>query len=184
MKKNVTKLFLWILVVILSISLFGCGGVPDTVRSSVDTTPENVTMIQQNYADKRHSDVAFSEMTYERPDIEGIRAQIDDLLDGIDRGTPVEEMIAAYETLREEYAHADSMLSLAYLLYAFDVTETYYRDEYSYLQTVLSNLDADMENVSIKLFESSGEAVELAKDSFGIGYVETTSAVRFRHSSF
>ncbi len=174
MKKNVTKLLLWILITVLSATVcFACDEAPDTVRSSVGETPQNVTSNSEYDRKSNRDDVTFTEMTYERPDIDGMRAQMDDLRDGIDRGKPADEMIAAYETLRAEYAHADSMLSLAYLLYAFDVTEPYYRNEYSYLQTELSILDADMESVSIELFESSGEAEQLARESFGEGYVET-----------
>ena len=173
MKKHVTKILLWLSAAILSLTLLGCDEIPDTVRSSTSKTPENVTTNTQYESYTKHDDVTFTEMIYERPDIDAMRAEMDDLLDGIDRGKPAEEMMAAYEALRQEYSHADSMLSLAYLLYAFDVTEPYYRNEYSYLQTELSILDADMETVSIELFESSGEAEELARESFGEGYVET-----------
>ena len=173
MNKHVTKALLWLAIAILPLTLTGCDKIPDVVRSSASTTPDSITSQSDYEASENHGDVTFTDMVYERPDIDAMRAQMDDLLDGIDRGKPAEEMIAAYETLRNEYAHADSMLSLAYLLYAFDVTEPYYRNEYSYLQTELSILDADMESVSIELFESSGEAEQLAKDSFGEGYVET-----------
>jgi len=173
MKKRVTKILAWLIMALMLLSLTaGCDSVPDTVRSTVDTANESVTSSTEYKPNEQHANVTFTDMVYERPDIDVMRAQMDDLLDGIDRGKPAEEMIAAYETLREEYAHADSMLSLAYLLYAFDVTESYYRNEYSYLQTELSILDADMENVSYELFESSGEIEQLAKDSFGEGYVE------------
>ena len=111
-------------------------------------------------------------MTYVRPDIDGMYAAMDDLQDGIKRGKNAEDMIAAYQALQEQYSHADSMLSLIYLLYAFDVTDSANRDEYAYLQSTLSELDAQMQGVSAQLFESSDEAKQLAQDSFGKGYVE------------
>lgn len=122
---------------------------------------------------KAHPDVTFSQMVYERPDLDDLRAQLDDLENGIQSGKPAQEMISSYRSLQKQYAHADSMLSLAYLLYAFDVTESFYRDEYAYLQSTLSELDAEMEGVSYALFESSSEAEALAKESFGEDYVNT-----------
>jgi hypothetical protein len=116
---------------------------------------------------------AITGMAYERPDIDGLSARIDDLFDEIDGKKPAPELIAAYETLREEYAHADSMVSLAYLLYAFDVTEPYYKNEYAYLQSALNAVDADMESVSLELINSSGEARTLVAEAFGEGYVES-----------
>lgn len=120
----------------------------------------------------QREDVSFSDMFYERPDIEAMEARLDDLKTGIVAGKPVPDLISAYQTLQELYAHADSMMSLAYLLYAFDVTESFYRDEYAYLQSSLSVLDGEMEGVSAALFESSDEAKQLANETFGSDYVE------------
>ena len=105
--------------------------------------------------------------------IDGMVAAMDDLQSGIQDGKdPPRRWSAAYQALQAQYSHADSMLSLAYLLYAFDVTNTQGRDEYAYLQSALSELDADMQGVSAALFESSDEAQALAKESFGEGYVD------------
>lgn len=120
----------------------------------------------------QREDVSFSDMVYERPDIEAMGARLDDLKTGIVAGKPAPDLISAYQTLQDLYAHADSMMSLAYLLYAFDVTESFYRDEYAYLQSSLSVLDGEMEGVSAALFESSDEAKQLANETFGSDYVK------------
>jgi len=112
-------------------------------------------------------------MTYQRPDIEGMQAQMDTLKSDVENGKPVQMLITDYRALQKQYSHADSMLSLAYLLYATDVTQSYYRDEYAYLQSALSELDADMQSVSYALFESSSEAEAMAKESFGEDYVDS-----------
>lgn len=197
MKQRVTKWIAALCAAVLALSVFGCALGSDTVVSSAyggvgvsvsgetgsavpeetDSAglvqPESVSPEPPLLPSNLHTDVTFSEMVYERPDIEGMQAQLDDLKDGILRGEPAPEMISAYRSLQERYAHADSMLSLAYLLYAFDVTQTFYRDEYAYLQSALSELDGDMQGASLALFESSSEAETLARESFGEDYVET-----------
>ncbi|MBA4347733.1 MAG: hypothetical protein C0413_02660 [Clostridiales bacterium] len=111
-------------------------------------------------------------MTYIRPDIEQMRVAMDDLKSGIKRDKDAEQLLDDYKTLQEQYSHADSMLSLIYLLYAFDVTNQGNRDEYAYLQSALSELDAEMQAVSADLFESSDKTQQIARESFGEGYVD------------
>ena len=173
MKIRVTKLIALIMAACILAALSACGGGTDVIHSSALGATQEVTSDKTDQRENKHEDVTLSNMFYERPDIGAMQAEMDDLLDGLDRGKPAGEMIELYETLQQQYAHADSMLSLAYLLYAFDVTEPYYKNEYAYLQSVLGTLDADMENVSVQLFESSEEAEELARQSFGEGYVDT-----------
>lgn len=152
--------------------LSACFGSNSVIHSSVSWPEETVSYQEPAAPDAEHESVTLSDMTYQRPDIDGMRNAMDDLKSGIADGKPAEDMIAAYESLQQQYDHADSMLSLAYLLYAFDVTDAYYRDEYAYLQSALSELDGDMQSVSASLFESSAEAEQLAVESFGEGYVD------------
>ncbi len=173
MKKRVTKILIIFMTVILLTVQAACGENSDVIRSSSLGAAQDVTFDEPAQGGIGDKNVTLSSMVYERPDIPAMRAQMDDLLDGVEREKPAEQMIAAYQELQQQYAHADSMLALAYLLYAFDVTEPYYKNEYAYLQSELSLLDSDMENVSIRLFESSEEAQRLARESFGEGYVET-----------
>lgn len=154
-----------LLASLLLLAACGCGASP---REDAQSSPEPIV-----FAPLTRENVTFSEMEYARPDIEMMRAQMDDLMDGVHEGKDPGEMMAQYQSLQAQYAHADSMMALAYLLYAFDVTEPYYREEYAFLQSELSKLDMDMTEVSIALFESSDEARLLAQESFGEEYVET-----------
>lgn len=173
MKIRVTKSFALIAAACMLAALSACGGETGTIHSSALGATQEVTSDETDQYENTHANVTLSNMFYERPDIGSMQAEVDDLIDGLDRGKPAEEMIELYETLQQQYAHADSMLSLAYLLYAFDVTEPYYKNEYAYLQSALGTLDAEMESVSVQLFESSDEAEKLARQSFGEGYVDT-----------
>lgn len=154
------------------ILLSACSGGGDSVVSSVSNAKPAATYNIPVRPDITHRDVTISDMAYERPDIDGIRAAISDLQAQIKRGGNAEELFAVYQQIQKQYSHADSMLSLIYLLYAFDVTNEANRNEYAFLQSDLSELDAAMETVSAALFESSDQAKDLAKQSFGEGYVD------------
>jgi M3 family oligoendopeptidase len=188
MKKSVTKWIAVLCAALLTLGTFGCAGGSDSVVSSayagVDSgndsaqptataEPSYGTFQSNLLPSTAHADVTFAQMAYERPDIEGMQAQMNTLKDDVQSGKPVQMLITAYRALQTQYAHADSMLSLAYLLYATDVTQSYYRDEYAYLQSTLGELDADMEGVSYALFDSSSEAQAMAKESFGEDYVDS-----------
>ncbi|MCE5189709.1 MAG: hypothetical protein LLF75_11105 [Eubacteriales bacterium] len=196
MKLRVTKWIAILCATAVALSAFGCASGSDTVISSayggagastsggtgdassgtgsfVAAQSDSDTAKSGLLPSSQHPDVTFSQMVYERPDIADMQAQLDGLKDSIRSGVPASDLIAAYRTLQDRYSHADSMLSLAYLLYATDVTQDYYRDEYAYLQSALSELDGDMEGLSYALFQSSNEAESLAKESFGEEYVNT-----------
>ena len=172
MKKNVTKIKLLSGALAALFFLTACSGGDAVIHSSAGSSSDQATFDTTYSSEKVHEDVTLSDMVFSYPDIDGMRAAMDDLQSGVESGKPAEDMIAAYEALQEQYSHADSMLSLCYLLYAFDVTDATYRDTYAELQSALTSLDTDMQNVSATLFESSTEAEKLAKESFGEGYVE------------
>lgn len=173
MKKNVTIIKLLSGALAALFFLTACSANGDSViHSTVGNSSNQATFENAYTSEKAHEDVTLSDMVFSYPDIDSMRAAMDDLQAGVESGKPAEDMIAAYDALQKQYSHADSMLSLCYLLYAFDVTDETYRDTYAELQSALTELDTDMQNVSATLFESSNEAEKLAKESFGDGYVE------------
>ena len=172
MNTYVTKRMLLSAVLAAVFFLSACGMGGGSISSSAGGAAQEATYNEPALPDIAHENVTLADMVYERPDIDGMVAAMEDLQSGIKDGKDAKEMIAAYQALQAQYSHADSMLSLAYLLYAFDVTNTQGRDEYAYLQSALSELDANMQGVSAALFESSDEAQALAKESFGEGYVD------------
>lgn len=172
MKHRVTKQNILLLTLALVMLLSSCASGGDTIISSSNYAPQSDTYSAPVRPDITHEDVTISDMTYQRPDIDGMRAAMKDLRDGIKHGKDATELISAYEQIQQMYNNADSMLALIYLRYAFDVTDTSIREEYAYLQSALYELDAEMETVSIALFESSGEVRELAEQAFGEGFVD------------
>ena len=173
MKDHVTKLIALFTILAMVFSLCACSGGSGTIRSTTVETQESVTTSAPVTTTPQHENVTVADMAYERPDLDGIRAKIDDLESDISRGKSAEELFDAYESIQADYAHADSMLSLSYLLYALDVTETFYQNEYAYLQSELGMLDSEMETVSVHLFDSSDQAKALCEEKLGVFYVDS-----------
>ena len=165
--KNCVKRVVALCLCAISLVSMGCKRQP--LQGSTPL-PTGTPLLIQSYS---HQDVALSDMKYTRPDVELIAARLDDLLRGISIGKPVDEMIAEYNEILNLYNEADAMSSLAYLNYAFDVTNDYYQGEYAFLQSALSELDLSMTQASIALFESSDEAEAAARTAFGSEYVDT-----------
>lgn len=172
MKQYVTKSKIIALTLAVIFLLSACSGGGNQVVSSVSSYAPADTYTAPERTDIDREDVTIADMVYERPDIDGIRAAIEDLQDEIKHKQDATELFQTYQDIQSQYSHADSMLSLLYLIYAFDVTNTVNREEYAYLQSALTELDAEMETVSYALFESSGEAKQIAAESLGEGYVE------------
>lgn len=173
MKVHVTKPIALFTILAMVFSLFACSSGSKTIRSTTVSSQEAVTTSSPVTTSAQHKNVTVADMVYERPDLEQIRAKIDDLESDISRGKSAEELFASYEAIQADYAHADSMLSLSYLLYALDVTESYYKNEYAFLQSELGELDSEMETVSVHLFDSSDEAKALCREKLGEFYMES-----------
>lgn len=120
----------------------------------------------------QHRDVSLADMAYERPDIARMETMLTQLGEDIASGADAHRLLADYDAVCRLYRDAESQMALAYLLYAFDVTEDFYQAEYADLSNALHALDIAMSDVSIALFESSDEARALAKTRYGERYIE------------
>ena len=152
--------------------LYSCGILPAGTAATAAPTATHKTEIACKLTKASHENVTFEEMVYERPDIASIQNAIDALQNDIDVNKPAEQLMQSYQSLKEQYDHADSMLSLIYLRYAFDVTNPSNREEYASLQSDLSALDSQMQRVSESLFGLSDEVKNLAIQTLGEGFVD------------
>ncbi|MBR0444250.1 MAG: M2 family metallopeptidase [Clostridia bacterium] len=120
-----------------------------------------------NVPETEEEEVLFSDIKYEKPDTAKISDAIRQLDAVIDAGESApDSVLDQYDAVLEMYNHLDSEESLAYVLYAMDVTEDYYSDEYDFLVEELNRIDLELTDVSIKLFESDKYA-EPMLDRYG-----------------
>lgn len=117
-------------------------------------------------ASAAHAQVPFSEMAYERPDLDALSELLTELLLDEEKGVGTETLLDRYDEALARFNAADSMLSLCYVRYAHDVSDEYYREEYAYLETELNALDLAMTDVSLALLSRGDEARARWGDGF------------------
>ncbi len=123
------------------------------------------------------SPIPIDRLSYEAPDLGALEAALNALLADIDAGnTESSALMGRYDQVLTMYDKADAASQIAYLLYAGDVTDSVYWDEYSRITETLLILDLDMTDVSVSLFDSSEEAERLARARYGDGFVDAVYA--------
>lgn len=120
-----------------------------------------------------HANIPFSEMAYERPDTGALADQLDALLADAQGTADSKRLLDRYDEVLARFNEADSQLSLCYVYYAHDVTDTYYQEEYAWLQTELNALDLAMSDVSLALLERDEAA---ARARWGDEYADAVLA--------
>ncbi|MBQ6425246.1 MAG: M2 family metallopeptidase [Clostridia bacterium] len=186
MKKRLIKIVAILLVALCAMQTAGCMCVPVAALSAIaaaeavahkdDLDAVLITesgndvvlpMPSGNVPETEEEEVLFSDIKYEKPDTAKISDAIRQLDAVIDAGESApDSVLDQYDAVLEMYNHLDSEESLAYVLYAMDVTEDYYSDEYDFLVEELNRIDLELTDVSIKLFESDKYA-EPMLDRYG-----------------
>lgn len=191
MKSILKKWIALLLCVMLCIASSGCVSTylyaklfsdlvdADTYTQSVPTTPEATAapdMTDDAAIITPHEDVSFSGMVYVRPDVDQLENDLNALLkDVASDAFDADTLLARYDEVKTAYDTADSQMSLAYLLYAFDVTTDEYKDEYDFLANELTDLDLLMTELSISLLESDNTK-DAAAAAWGEDYVDAVYA--------
>lgn len=123
-----------------------------------------------------HEDVLFADMVYTRPDTEQLEQDLNALVADVASGKyDPDTLLARYDTVKAAYDAANSQMSLAYLLYAFDVTVDDYKDEYDFLANKLTDLDLLMTDVSIALLEDDATK-DATEQAWSQDYIDTVYA--------
>ena len=110
-----------LLVVVMLLSVSGCSLLFGIIRGIDGQMPNGVT-------DNRDKIVAFSELEYERPDIDEISDLADDVRKLVDKGKVNDKLIGAYEEFYDAYAHYITMSNLALIRSNLVTSDEYYDD--------------------------------------------------------
>ena len=124
MKSYVTKIRIISIALSALFLLSACGKLPESAAAAVPTNATQETQTASKLTEISHENVTLDDMVYKRPDIDAIQSAITVLESDIDANKPAQELIQSYQAVQAQYSHADSMLSLIYLRYAFDVTNS------------------------------------------------------------
>lgn len=146
---------------------------PYLIEAPVQTVPGSTDWMN---GESDRPEVRFSDMEYRRPDTDAIYDAIEQLQSDLESGEfDADTLIARYQEVLDLYDAADSQCSLAYVLYAMDVTEPYYQDEYNALTAALNDIDLSLTDVSIALFEDQESGADMT-DRFGKSFEDAVYA--------
>lgn len=97
---------------------------------------------------------SFSEIQYERPDVEALVKAYGDVQTMVEEEKDVEDIVSAYEAVFEEHTYFDTMNSLAYIRYSLDLSDSYYDEEYNWCEEQSPLLNQAQEKCFVAMSES------------------------------
>ena len=116
--------------------------------------------------------VAFSEMTYERLDVDGYLEKVSAATQTItENKVSYKKQFNKLTDLNEGYWDYYTMYTLAYIRYAINTNDTFYKDEYVYLGEKRPTLSQALENLYVACSQSKYKG-KFEQDYFGEGYLD------------
>ncbi|MBP5729963.1 MAG: hypothetical protein J6X19_02055 [Clostridia bacterium] len=116
--------------------------------------------------------VKFSEMKYERPDIDATITKVENLIAHIeDNDYAYKTQLKMLEDLDEDYLEINSMYSLSYIKFAIDTTDEFWVAETAYFDENLPLLQGALDDLFVACAQSENVA-KFEEDYFGEGGLE------------
>lgn len=115
--------------------------------------------------------VAFSQIEYERPNVESLISRINDVTSFIKSDATAEEVLDALYELDPYCADFTTMDSVAYIYYCINLSDTFFKDEYDYLENQAPLIEKALE----LLYEAAADSpykAELEDEYFGEGFLD------------
>lgn len=151
------------LLLALVLLLQGCG-----LRHAEDIPPtDGIQSVSRPY-EPLLEPVAFSRLTYERPESEALLAELNALAEDIN-DLSLEEAITRYLDAYDGYVLFGTMTQLAYILYTLDLDDTALGEEYNLCNAELLLLSQALENCYIAM-TASDLRTALEDEVFGEGF--------------
>ena len=82
----------------------------------------------------------FSEMEYNRPDMEALKAVIAEATENVKNAKSAEEVRAAYFSVQEKEEQADTMYTIAHVRNTIDTSDEFYDGEMAWLREAYAQL--------------------------------------------
>ena len=115
--------------------------------------------------------VPFDEMPYERPDLDALRVGIEAVGQALDSGADYETLEPLLDFCWDEQNAFYTMYSIAFIRSCQDTTDTFYADEYAWLDETSADVDQLMEKFYFRC-GMSDMAQELEEKYFWPGFAE------------
>ena len=115
--------------------------------------------------------VPFDEMPYERPTLDDLDAAIEAVGEALDAGEPYEVVESLLDACDDAYNAFYTMYSIAFIRSCQDTTDTFYADEYAWLDETSADVSQKIEKMYFRC-GMSDMAQELEEKYFWPGFAE------------
>ncbi len=136
------------------------------VLSGIPDVPEEII--------PEHSDLNYSDMVYERPDLDAIYSNLDEALvmaetDAGDSDV-AEELLSLYDEILAQISELDTMETLADIENSIDLTNEFYENEVTLLDSEFNKIDNRMNELTEAILNSS--YAEIFTDHVGEDFID------------
>ena len=171
MKRNHFRLrYLWLLLC-LALLISGCNLTKDPFPSGQDTPPVTTTQSPAQETPSSspsssgiltvpeeivpsHSPLSYEDIIYERPDLNQVYDTADQLLALTEEDGTESQILSLYDSLLSQLDHVSTMRTLASLKNSIDLSDEFYEEEMLLLETELTKMDNDMNEVTGAILDS------------------------------
>ncbi len=124
--------------------------------SKEDSVPMDESSLDESVSDSlQRANMDFQDMTYERPDMEGIYAECDRLLQTLSLGLrSSRQVLSLYDELLDDFDHVCTLYTLASLYSDLDLSDGYYLEEISFLSEAMNELSYRLTEITDTLLLS------------------------------
>ena len=98
--------------------------------------------------------IKFSEMKYERPDVEALKAKLIDYTAKLKAAASYEEAKALFLALEEDQKHLSTMANLCSIRHSIDTRDEFYDAEEQFMDNAMPELQQYMQEWTLALLES------------------------------
>ncbi|MGI6199708.1 MAG: peptidase M3 [Christensenellales bacterium] len=161
------------LILALAMALTGCKGAPAASAApqpSADQASQAPASAEPLPTDDVHGQVAFADMAYRRPDIDGINAKIDQALAWAQEGGKQQETLQLYQEIIDALSDYDTMNTLASIHYDLDLTDADLEAEVTLLEDAWTKLDNRMNQLTGAIM--AGEYAEAFEQQWGRAFID------------
>lgn len=156
----------WILCLVTLLS--GCSGI---LERAMQNARDKVEAVEQPDTDV----IAFAELEYVRPEMEKLQGLVDDCRQSAKDGKNYLELNVDLNKFYDFIYEFGTMMNLANIRYAQNLTDAYYKGEYEYCVSQTSKVESMMEELFVALAQS-GHVDKLEENVFGEGFFDAYMA--------
>lgn len=113
----------------------------------------------------------FADIAYTRPDADALCEEFSALTAAAEDGAAAEDILSSFYPVYDNYYHFYTMDTVANIRYYADMSNTYYQEEYEYIEQAAPDVEEKFEGF-LKACALSSQKAELEVQYFGEGFLD------------